>query len=518
MFRTLNKHKQCLLRKTWLIGFFLCLLYIFILPTCSRPLPKVRILTEIDENPLEKYSQECREAHRRSNYRSALKICNDGLRLSKSAGERKYEGEFATYIGVVYDRLGHYEKALTYLEQSLAIARELGDRDEEGTDLNNIGSVYNNMGRYDKALIYLEQALAISREVGNRSGEGAVLGNIGAVYWGLGQYDKAFSYSEQALAVAREVDNRSNEGAFLGNIGAMYLYQGEYDKALSYFKKALVIDSNIVNRDRDASILGNIGAVYLSMDRYDKALLSFEQALSISREIGNRAKEGLYLTQIGVVYQKLGKKEKALTYHEQALVVSNEVEAPEIRWPVFYELMKCQKALDSPLSAIFYGKQSVNTLQSMRIQIGGLDRPLQQSFIKDKRIVYELLADLLVDEGRLAEAQQVLAMLKEEEYFDFIRRRSEKDPRGKYVSFTRQEKPWKLRYNKISTRLVAIAQEHTELLIKQKGPLTAEEEARMADLEQDLDVALKAFNEYLVELKKAFRETKRGQQREFPEE
>jgi CHAT domain-containing protein len=358
MVRELKKLKTCRSQKAWVIGFFLCLLFIVNLAAFSTPLPKDFPSTEFDENLLKKLLQEGTESYRKSDYRGALNSWKEGYKLAKSNGAYRYEGAFASNIGVVYRNLGQYAKALSYYERALAIRREIGDRSGEGKDLTNIGVMYGSLGQYAKAL----------------------------------------------------------------------------------------------------------------------------------------------------------------TYFEQALLRTNEVGVPETLWRVFFGLQQSHQGSGNPLAAIFFGKQSVNTLQSLRTHIGSLERSLQQFFIEDKRIVHEQLADLLIDEGRLAEAQQVLTMLKEEEYFDFIRRRSEKDPRGRKVSFTRQEKPWKIRYAEISNQLVGIAREHTELLNKQKLGLTVEEEARLAELERNLDFALKAFSEYLVELKKAFKETKRAQHREFPEE
>ena len=75
-----------------------------------------------------------------------------------------------------------------------------------------------------------------------------------------------------------------------------------------------------------------------------------------------------------------------------------------------------------PRLAIFYGKQAVNGLQAIRGEMQTLDKALQQRFLLSKEDVYRTLAELLILEGRLPEAQQVLDLLKEEEYFDFVRR------------------------------------------------------------------------------------------------
>ncbi|MGH8615352.1 MAG: hypothetical protein ACREYF_25865 [Gammaproteobacteria bacterium] len=46
-----------------------------------------------------------------------------------------------------------------------------------------------------------------------------------------------------------------------------------------------------------------------------------------------------------------------------------------------------------------------------------------------------------MDEGRLPEAQQVQGMLKEQEYFDFIRRDAQADVRETRAEYTPAKRP-----------------------------------------------------------------------------
>jgi CHAT domain-containing protein/tetratricopeptide (TPR) repeat protein len=447
----------------------------------------------------------------------ALSYHQQALAIKRDSGDRAGEWKHLVSIGMAHGDLGQYENALSHFKQALLIVRQIDYRSGEGKVLTNIGIAYGMLGQYDKALRCHKQAIAIKRENSDRAGEWNDLAGIGFVYDSLGEYDRALSNYEQALAIAREFSNRSGEGTVLNGIGNVYRKQRQYGRALSYYKQALAIHRETKNRAGESSDLGNIGIVYGTLGDYKKALSNFEQALSILREFRNRSDEGMVLTNIGLLYLKAGHLDKALTFSEQALRVANEVGSPEIIWRVHLVLQRIYKGMDNPLAAIFFGKQSVDTLQSMRTHMGGLERSLLQSFIDEKQFVYEELADLLVDQGRLPEAQQVLAMLKEEEFFDFIHRSSEKDPRDTKVSYTSKEKHWKIRYSQIRDNLVSIAHEYKKLQSKLILEGTKEDQARLIKLERDLDVALKAFGTYLVELKKDFKERKREQQREFAE-
>jgi pentatricopeptide repeat protein len=71
-------------------------------------------------------------------------------------------------------------------------------------------------------------------------------------------------------------------------------------------------------------------------------------------------------------------------------------------------------------AAIFYEKMGVNILQTTRARITSLEDSLQKSFLQSKEGYYYNLIDLLTEQGRITEAEQVLSMMKEEEFFDFI--------------------------------------------------------------------------------------------------
>ena len=93
---------------------------------------------------------------------------------------------------------------------------------------------------------------------------------------------------------------------------------------------------------------------------------------------------------------------------------------------------------------MFFGKQAVNAHQWQRSKIKDLDATLQKSYLEKIGSTYRTLADMLISSGRIAEAEQVLSMLKQEEVFDYLRRdasETEKlsqrsDLRGDEVAFS----------------------------------------------------------------------------------
>ena len=74
-------------------------------------------------------------------------------------------------------------------------------------------------------------------------------------------------------------------------------------------------------------------------------------------------------------------------------------------------------------AAIFFGKQAINKFQQVRGNIHDLDKESQKSFVASQKAPPIATSSRHAHFRRaLAEAQQVLSLLKDEEYFEFIRR------------------------------------------------------------------------------------------------
>jgi CHAT domain-containing protein len=151
-------------------------------------------------------------------------------------------------------------------------------------------------------------------------------------------------------------------------------------------------------------------------------------------------------------------------------------------------LMLVWERQNSSPVAIFYGKQAVNVFQEIRGNIKSLDKESQQSYLKSHEDTYRKLADLLISQGRLAEAEKVLELLKEEEFNRFIRRNGPPDPK---IGLTRTE----AEAAKITDQLASLASE--------RGPLLARIEKKTAsDLDrQKLDLIETAITEANKQIK-----------------
>jgi CHAT domain-containing protein/Tfp pilus assembly protein PilF len=435
----------------------------------------------------------------------ALEFYQKALPIRKEVGDRAGEATTLNNIGAVYSALGQKQKALEFYEKALPIYQSVGHRAGEATTLNNIGGVYSTLGQKQKALEFYQKVLSIVKAVGNLTWEAKTLNNIGGVYVDLGQKQKALEFFQEALPIFKKVGNRAGKAATLNNIGAVYDDLGQKQKALAFYQEALPIYQEVGDLARKATTLNNIGVLYVDLGQKQKALAFYQKALPIRKEVGDRAGEATTLNNIGLVYSALGQKQKALGFYQKALPIRKEVEDRAGEATTLKNLMFCWESLKNTQFSIFYGKLSVNAYQNLRTNISALDKEIKRSYLETMKNTYRYLANLLIDTGRIPEAQQVLDMLKEEEFFQFIRRdRSYTSPTYNQLDFNEFERQWFEKYNKVTKNLSELTGEY--YLLKNKTIKNDNEKKRMEELEAIIEKFRKAYHEYLIQLKKAFSE------------
>jgi CHAT domain-containing protein/Flp pilus assembly protein TadD len=425
----------------------------------------------------------------------AIGYFDQALPLYREVKNRNGEGATLYNLGVSYGRLGQYEKTLELQEQAVAIYREMKNRAQEGRALGGVGVAYVFLGRYEKAIEYLEQALPIYREANDRGGEGLLLNNLAGSLYYLGRHEKAIEYTEQALAISREVNNKPRQSMALQGLGANYVALGQYEKAIDYYEQALPIIRQVNDRRIESSVVSGLAEAYFSLGQTEKAIEYYKLGLAAAREVSARGMEIEPLLGLGDVYHKLGKHEEAARAYEQSFRLARELKTRDHEASALGRLMSVWRARNLTDLAIYFGKQSVNVYQEIRSNLRSLDAESQRSFLKSKEQTYRQLADLLIAQSRLPEAEQVIRMLKEEEYFDYIRRDEANSPKAGKAALTPEEAALDKRYREVADKLTEIGTERGTLIDKKAR--TPEDEQRLAKLEADLVVAGNAFQKFL---------------------
>ncbi|MGC1525593.1 MAG: CHAT domain-containing protein [Phormidesmis sp.] len=380
------------------------------------------LLTEKDnlvvlESEADRLLQQGTQQSSISQFREAMDSWQEALEIYQAIGDRAGEGQALRNLGFVHRNLGQYQQAADFHWQALVITREISDRVGEGQALGNLGVVYRNLARYQQAIDLHERALVIIREIGDRAGESKTLGNLGVVYRNLGRYQQAIKLYEQVLVITREIGDRAREGKTLGNLGIVYDNLGQYQQAIKLYEQALVITREIGDRAGEGRALGNLGIAYNNLGQYQQAVNLYEQQLVITHEIGDRAGEGRALGNLGIAYNNLGQYQQAINLYEQQLVITREIGDRAGEGRALGNLASLFQTDEKAELAIVFYKQSVNVREAIRQDI--TDQGFLQSYTDTVSGTSRRLADLLLEQGRILEAQQVLELLKVQELQEY---------------------------------------------------------------------------------------------------
>ncbi len=433
------------------------------------------------------------------NKQKALEYYAQASSLVRAFNDQDGEAILLNNIGLIYSELGEKQKALEYYAQSLPLLIAVDNKGVQAVTLNNIGLVYSDLGENQKALEYFIQTLPLFKAVNDKNGEATTFNNIGGVYDFLGEKQKSLEYYAQALPIYKTISDKRGEARTLSNIGKVYSDLGENQKALEYYAQALQLWKNVGDKRGEAMTLNNIGAVYHGVGENQKALEYFTQALPLRRATNDKRGEAITLTNIGTVYSKLGENQKALEYSTRTLPLFRAVGDKSSEALTLEGLMFGFNIINNPRYAAIFGKLSVNTRQLLRSNISGLDKNVQQSYLKSVEYTYRYITNFFIENNRLAEAQQILNLFKDQQYFDF---NSAKQTAP--LALTPREAAFISVFDKKLDSIAAVSSQLDELrrTTGNRQP-TTKENAELKRLETDLQ---KVNNDYLDFLKTSAQE------------
>jgi CHAT domain-containing protein len=438
------------------------------------------------------------------------------------------------YAGESKDR----KTSIGFFSKAIEIYRTLPDgKPEVAKLLSFIGGLYSLDFDYEEALKNSDAALEIYRELDNKSGQLDVLLFKGTMYHLLDDKPKVRETIDQALLILQspeyaesfkkqvlhphsnfEVFDELGEELFeqtrLDRIGFSYQLLEDYGKAIEYYEKALAVTRARKDPDAIRGELRSLGFIYTKLEKWDKAYEYYKQSLEISRGRDIRENIADDLADVGWTLLESGKLRDALAYQDEALALYQTVEvsaksAFSTRYsPLLNELARTHAALGNRRMAIFYGKQGVNAIQDERRRLGRkFDAETQKGFLGKQEKHYRRLANWLIEEGRLPEAEQVLAMLKEDEVLSYLRRdASETDKLQRRADLSFEERDALTRYNAIAERIAAIGAEYDKLLElkRQHVELSDEQSRRFDELSKESQDANHIFQAFLKQLADEF--------------
>ncbi len=452
-------------------------------------------------------------------YAQARRLYEQSIAMEERLGGEPRQSLAVTYhnLGAVLRLMDQPEAALVQMQRAAAIEEKLNGPDHPNMAVRHsiTGLIYDDLGEYGKAIELLTRALTISEKAlgADHRVIATRLHNLASTLISVGRSDEALTLAQRSLAIDEKVFGpvHANVALRLNLISLSLRNLGRHDEALQYAERALAVGEQALGKENAevAIWLNNLAQVERFRQRNDLAVPLFERALALyEKTVGPRhIRLAGSLNGLAAAQWDLGQRAESHASLLRALAIVAATDRPEVQWRVHAALRRSHQARGDEAISIFWGKQAVNTVQSMRGRLRGLAPDVQRAFLDDKRVLYVALADQLIAAGRLAEAQEVLGMLKEEELYDFTARSGgDADARQGRASFVGPaETAASARWREVGSQLADLGRESADLARKARlGTLTVDEQARRRQIDADLVLANQRFDRFVAELGREF--------------
>ncbi len=429
-------------------------------------------------------------------YDQATEVLQQALSLSTQLEQKADRAYILSSLSGVAADQGQYDPALEYAQQSLAILQAIGARPAQADLLVLVGRIQNIQGNYGAAIAAQQQALDVATAIGDLDGEAYALQQLGITYSQMGQYDQALAFNQQALAIVQRIGDRHREATTLDAIGHIYSQQDNPEQALDFYAQALAIWQAIGSPVGEASSLRHEGLLRAQLGEYAAAKQTLQQALELQQQIGAQGYEGLTLNGLAMAHASDGEAETALSMLQRALILHQATGDRPNEAKVLSDIGHVLANQDQSALAIVFYKQSVNVYESIRGNIRTLDPDLQASYTDSIATTYRSLADLLLRQDRIVEAQRILDLLKVQELEEYRRGVQRTDDSTQGVVFLRPEETILARLGELQKSAIEAGQELATLQQIDASQLTAEQKARIAELDTLLTQVNADFREF----------------------
>ncbi|OAN99202.1 hypothetical protein A8B75_19330 [Sphingomonadales bacterium EhC05] len=444
--------------------------------------------------------------------------------------------------GLYYDR-GQFDAAEPLYLQALDIRKKIfgGEHPDTLQTLNDLGIAYHEQGRFSEAEPLLENALRAREKVLGDEHPDTVssVNDLATLYQSQGRYGEAQPLFQRALDIRSKTGGAEHADTLvsLNNLAVLYYYQGQYGKAEPLFLRALDANQRLLGSQHRETLtsLNNLALIYRKQERFDEAEPLYLKALE-GREnsLGREHPDTLHsINTLADLYMDLGNYGEAETLHKRAISARQNMLGPEHpntllsinrlanlyyaqdrlleAEPLFVRAMLGRYRVlgedhidladsmagfgkllarrdNGRIRAVFFLKKAVNNLQGVRQNMANLSSGTQSAFVQRWREAYLSLQQLLVVQGRFAEAEQVGRMIKETEYFAFVRGDTGSKI-GEPLPMNIQEKQWNLKLESWLNRPNQLLNEIANLQKKRNSG------AKLSDLDiQKLDDLEAAYN------------------------
>ncbi len=420
----------------------------------------------------------------------AVEMLTNAIPLFESQSDRISAARVRRFIGSVEQSMGNLQPALQTLDAAESESRQIGDTNGQAEATEIKALVYADLGRDQEALKILEKVRQQYDDESEQITSDTTQASEGGSARSHRLPDHKATARQATRAAPDAIDSEqlrilTQECGVLNDLGLIELKRGDYATARRSFMTALPLAKAARDSGAEGRTFANLGELEFASNNMPGTRMYLDYAFHAWALGSDRNGETMAQITLGRSYASQREHTLAMQAYKVAALMVARTGDLLVGALLFHAMMQEERA-SRPAVAIFFGKRSVSLIQKVRGGLLGLDQPLRESFVVSNTTAYRDLADLLIERGRLAEAQAVLDLLKEQEYAEYVRGVAPKE-----VPLTLKEQLADREYTKSSAHLVELGRRWSELAA------TQDQDAESAALFNQTNLALLAANKEL---------------------
>jgi CHAT domain-containing protein len=397
-------------------------------------------------------------------------------------------------IAMLHLEAGNHGEGRPLLERTVAIYRKIEGETALNTALArlNLGQIRRAVGDYQGALQDFQETLHIL-QIHHPDQQKAItlaMLRLAGVQIALGNLEPAYGIYQARLAILRRMGpgSRTDVGTTLANMAEIERRMGRHTAAIDLLRQAMEHHDQVAPEDKlnFAALHYNMGNNLRSLRQYEPAIEEFRKAIAVREQMQGKwhARLSILWRALGIVEFEKGDSEKALAAIQKGAAIALANDLPEPQADMYEALAKVMYR-EHPAVSSYLGKISVNRYQHLIANVAGSGKGLHRGYVADNVKVFRTLAEILLKQSRIDEAQQVIASLRAWEYAEFTNTATAATP----VPLLPNEMEWDVQLqnptNQLRTANLA-RQKASEQFEKSKSTKDAR---ALAEAETQLDLA-----------------------------
>lgn len=353
------------------------------------------------------------------------------IQNKETSGSAERKVTALTQLSQIFALQENYGAALEKAEEALQQAEKSNNPESLILSLETLAFIYAAKGDIAKSHSFVPRlSTTIQRNPNAYSRSTALLGLVNNFYsWG--DYKSSKVFLNQAIEDSEQVQVKAWNFLLKQVLAQVIWAEGEPRKALKLLQEGS-ISGQSDNVYFAAYYQQTLAILFGELGQFTEATVAANKALKLVRKLDKPEFEKGILSLIGSLHRKQGQYNSAIEVFQSALAIRSSTDAKveeRNNVGIYSGLAQTYAAQNQTITAIAFYKKAVNSTEEIRQFFKTAHSNLQRSFLnatvdfgKVKRSdIYRQLADLLLSQGQVLEAQQVLELLKIQEIREFDR-------------------------------------------------------------------------------------------------